>query len=487
MRRATTNAILNENHFYLHYQYWGTQMRNRIIGLAVVICLGLAGCEGDDGATGAAGATGATGPAGPSGTPLAVTRDDAIKTNANIAYAVYSDSYLTAIEMRTALQALVDAPSQANFDAAKAAWLASREPYGQSEVYRFRVGPIDALLPDGSIGQEGDGPEGSINAWPLGESLIDYVAAAVDGDADPEIPNSTAGIAGNVIADQTITITTATVRDNSELGGDERNVTSGYHAIEFLLWGQDLNADLSGTGTRDATGGQRPVSDYQTGGACTSGIGNGQADVICERRGQYLLAAADVLIEDLLTVVDAWNPNGTNNHYAAFVAGGDVSLAKILEGMGRLGFGELAGERMNIALLTNSQEDEHSCFSENTHRDILLNAKGIQNAFRGEYTRIDGEVLSGAGIDDLLLAEGFVESANAYRAALENTMIRISTIDQAAKAGMPFDTQIQMGITEPNISGSIQALSAQTDVLETVITDLGVTVGDIRQDTEEEI
>ncbi|MEL7375113.1 MAG: imelysin family protein, partial [Pseudomonadota bacterium] len=149
--------------------------------------------------------------------------------------------------------------------------------------------------------------------------------------------------------------------------------------------------------------------------------------------------------------------------------------------------GELAGERMNIALLTNSQEDEHSCFSDNTHRDIVTNAQGIVNSYFGEYTRIDGSVVDGAGIDDLLIAEGFTETANAFRAALETTMIRISTIDDMAKAGMPFDTQIQLGINEPNISGSIQALSAQTAVLETVITDLGVTVGDLRQDTEEDI
>jgi len=447
----------------------------------------LAGCEGDDGNDGATGPAGSTGPTGPSGIPNAVTRADVVRTNANIAYASYSDSYLMALDMRDALQALVNDPTDANLAAAKDAWLASREPYGQTEVYRFRVGPIDALLPDGSIGQEGDGPEGAINAWPLGEALIDYVANNVDGDEGPEIPGSTAGIAGNIIADTSITIDEAAIRDNFELGGDERNVTSGYHAIEFLLWGQDLNEDGSGTGARDASGGQRPVSDFQTGGACTSGVGNGQADEICQRRGQYLLVTADLLIEDLNSVVEAWNPNGTSNHYANYVAGGDTSLALILEGMGRMGFGELAGERMNIALLTNSQEDEHSCFSDNTHRDIFLNAKGIENAFRGEYTRIDGEVVSGAGIDDLLLAEGFADSANALRAALEDTMIKVGVIDTVAKSGTPFDNQIQIGINEPNVSGAIQALSSQTDVIEDVISDLGVTTGDLRQDTEEDI
>ncbi|MEM8548022.1 MAG: imelysin family protein, partial [Pseudomonadota bacterium] len=255
-------------------------MNRFVIGAVCVSLLALAGCEGDDGSTGPAGATGATGPAGPAGpagTPLLVTRADVVTTNANIAYASYSDSWLGAIALKGAIDALVASPTQDNFDAAKQAWLDVNEPYGQTEVYRFRVGPIDALLDNGTdggtLGMEGDGPEGAINAWPLAEALIDYVAPAVDGDSGPEIPGSTGAITGNIIADATFTIDAANLRANNELGGDERNLTTGFHTIEFLLWGQDLNADLSGTGTRDTTGGQRPVTDYQIGGACTSGVG----------------------------------------------------------------------------------------------------------------------------------------------------------------------------------------------------------------------
>ena len=462
--------------------------------LAGLVLLG--GCEGDDGSVGPrgpagpAGADGDDGAQGKTGTPAkTVTRDDVLRTNANIAYASYGDSLITALSLRTSLRALVANPTEQNLQAAKKAWLASREPYGQTEVYRFRVGPIDALLQNGSLGEDGDGPEGAINAWPLGEGLIDYVANDVDGDAGPEIASSVAGIADNIIADTASfpTIDESVIRANFERGGDERNVSSGYHAVEFLLWGQDLNADGAGGGRRDATPGQRPVSDYSTTpGGCTSGA-NPAIDATCTRRGQYLLAAADLLIDDLSRVVDAWNPNGTDNHYANFVAGGDRSLARILEGMGRMGFGELAGERMNIALLTNSQEDEHSCFSDNTHRDILLNAKGIDNAFKGEYVRLDGDTLDGAGIDDLLATEAMSELANEMRAALEDTMTKVGVIDQVAKTGEPFDNQIQRGINEPNVRGAIRALSAQTEVLERVISGLGVTTGDLRQDTEEDI
>ncbi len=466
--------------------------------LSVLAAFALGACEGDDGATGPRGPQGPAGPqgaqgdagaAGPAGTPSSVTREDVLRSNANIAYAAYGDSLLAAISMRRSLRAFVANPTEANLDAAKTAWLNSREPYGQTEVYRFRAGPIDALLDDGTLGEDGDGPEGAINAWPLGEALIDYVANSVDGDAGPEVASSVASISGSIIADTTSfpAIDAEVIRANFELGGDERNVSSGYHAIEFLLWGQDLNEDGSGSGRRDATPGQRPASDYSTiSGGCTSGS-NGADDEICVRRGQYLLAAADLLVEDLSSVVDAWNPNDADNHYASFVAGGDNSLALILEGMGRMGFGELAGERMNIALLTNSQEDEHSCFSDNTHRDIYLNAKGIQNAFEGEYVRLDRDVLDGAGIGELLVSEGMTELANEMRAALEDTMVKVGVIDHEAKSGVPFDNQVQIGIDEPNVLAAIRALSGQTEVLERVITGLGVSTGDLRQDTEEDI
>lgn len=453
--------------------------------LAVVV---LAGCDGDDGASGINGSNGTNGTDGTNGAdgsagvPTLVTVDDVLKTNANIAYASYSDSLISAIMLKSAIEDLIAAPSVETHKRAKEAWLTSREPYGQTEVYRFRNGPID----------NDDGREGQINAWPLAEAIIDYVANSVNGDSGFG-SDTTAAIAGNIITDTTSfpSITKATLEANFELGGDESNVTTGYHAIEFLLWGQDLNADGSGSDARDASAGQRPVSDYfsvDNGnvGACTSGF-DASDDSICERRGDYLLAATDLLIDDLADLVAAWNPSALGNHYQVFIAGGDTSLANILEGMGRLGSGELAGERISQALLADSQEDEHSCFSDNTHRDIFLNAKGVQNAFLGDYQRIDGSVISGAGIDDLLLTQGETALENALRAALEKTMISIAVIDQEAKSGVPFDNQIQMADKKLQIQAAIFNLAGsdqQTDVIEDVIQALGVVTGDLYQDTD---
>lgn len=453
--------------------------------LALLVVSTLTACvdDGKDGAQGAAGATGAQGTAGSNGVSTFVTRDDVVTTNANIAYAAYSDSLITAHELREALSELVSTPSEATMSAAKNAWLASREPYGQTEVYRFREGPIDALKADGTIGEEGDGPEGAINAWPLGEAIIDYVEVVVDGDSGPETPAN--ALSSNIIANTTDypVINAETLTSTFEFGEDERNVTTGYHAIEFLLWGQDLNEDFSGAGTRDSSGGQRPVSDYfTTVGTCTSGQVASVED-ICQRRGQYLLAAADLLIADLEPIVNAWTPK-TGVHYKAFVEGGDESLAKILEGMGRLSFGELAGERINIALTTDSQEDEHSCFSDNTHRDIYLNAKGVQNSFNAKYVRVDGEVIEGASIYDLLVVENQHELANKLRGSLEATMAAATVLDTKANSGMPFDVLIQEGIQQPNILAVIEGLVAQTDDIEQVIDALNVTTNDLKQDTD---
>ncbi|MFT5760035.1 MAG: putative iron-regulated protein [Alteromonadaceae bacterium] len=448
------------------------------ITAALIVACTLTACggadDGDDGAQGIAGTNGVQGEKGINGVSSFVTRDDVLKTNANIAYAAYSDSLISAISLRDSINIFVSSPTQMNLDAAKQSWLASREPYGQTEVYRFRGGPIDTNA-DGSEG----GVEGAVNAWPLGEAVIDYVAGEVDGD------DGTATLVGTNIINGTESIDQALLESLFEKNGDA-DVTTGYHAIEFLLWGQDLNADLTGAGIRDNTPGQRPVTDYALSADCTSGLGNVTTPNTCVRRGQYLQVVADVLIKDLTSVVEAWEPQA-GTHYKTFIAGGSTSLGRILEGMGRLSYGELGSERINIALINNSQEDEHSCFSDNTHRDIFLNAKGVQNTFNASYTRINGEVVDGASIHDLLVAEGHHELANQLRGSLESTMAAATVIDTKAKSGIPFDVLTASDIEQPNVVAVIAGLVAQTDDIELVRDALGVTTGDLRQDGSTDI
>ncbi|MEM7678030.1 MAG: imelysin family protein, partial [Myxococcota bacterium] len=317
-----------------------------------------------------------------------------LETNADIAFAAYSDAVDTAEALKAAVDALVAAPTQANLDAAKAAWLASREPYGQTEVYRFRASPIDDTDYNPANGE--DGPEGDINAWPLGEALIDYVVSGTDFTADQiGVTEHSTGVVDpnsptdNIISDTSITIDEALI-SNTATADDERDVISGYHAVEFLLWGQDLNADGNADtlDSRDSTPGNRPFTDYLQDTNCTSGPTANADGTICTRRAQFLQTATNKLLADLRSVRDAW---ATGSSYrTAFTTVNDLDAAKgrlleILTGMGTLSEGELAGERMQISLSGNSQEDEHSCFSDNTHRDIWLNAEGVSNSFRGVY------------------------------------------------------------------------------------------------------
>ncbi|MEM7788311.1 MAG: imelysin family protein [Bacteroidota bacterium] len=284
----------------------------------------------------------------------------ALSTYANVVAASYEDSYDAAVELDQAIDAFVAAPSQAGFDAAKQAWLASREPYGQTEAYRFANGPIDAA----------DGPEGLLNAWPLDESYVDYVV----GDLDAGIINRPGDFP---------TIDQDLILDLNEQGGEE-NVSAGYHAIEFLLWGQDLSA----TGA-----GERPYTDYTTAANA-------------DRRRDYLAAASDLLLVHLQEMVDAWETGASSNYRQTFTSlDAEQALRNVFTGIGTLAKSELAVERMFVAVNNQDQEDEHSCFADNTHRDIITNAEGIANVWRGSYTRTDGSTVSGTSLSDLVRAE----------------------------------------------------------------------------------
>jgi putative iron-regulated protein len=433
-------------------------MKFRPILLAPVLSLFAFAACGDSSGTGGSGGSG--------GAP-AVTHDLeklrlVLETNADVAFSGYSDAVTTAEALQTAIATFVAAPTEANHLAAKRAWLVAREPYGQTEVFRFRASPIDDTNYDTSDGE--DGPEGAINAWPLGEALIDYVKAGTDFGADQlEVSSHTTGVddpipPNNIINSTAIPIDEALLA-NTLTSEDERDVLAGYHAIEFLLWGQDLNADGSAdtktsreTGTD--TGGHRPATDFALDATCTSGPDAADPE-ICARRRQYLEVAVAKLVADLETVRDGWAPGA--DYRTAFttvdsVDAGKAKLLEILVGMGTLSEGELGGERMQIALSANSQEDEHSCFSDNTHRDIVLNAEGVANVYFGVYDGYDGDLdgaddvstnaVDGYGFDDYLRDLGLSDVAEAMESALATTKSGYETIDAAAREGTPFDVMI---------------------------------------------
>lgn len=379
---------------------------------------------------------------------------------ADIAHAVFSDALSTARQLQAANAVLLKQPTDANLQAARSAWLAARVPYMQSEVFRFGNSVVDDW-------------EGQLNAWPLDEGLIDYVAK--DYQAALGNPGATANIVANTklkVGEETLDlakITPQVLADLNEVGGSEANVATGYHAIEFLLWGQDLNGTNAGAG-------KRPVTDFAIDAkACTNGN--------CDRRREYLTAATQLLVSDLEEMVAEWQPGKADNYRAKLTAEPvEQGLRKMLFGMGSLSLGELAGERMKVALEANSPEDEHDCFSDNTHNSHFYNAKGVRNVYLGEYQRSNGQWVKGASLSSLV-AKRDGAADKALRQQLDTTEKNLQKLVDSAKSGVHFDQLIASGNKQGNavVHDGINALVAQTAGIEAAAKVLGI--NDLNPDT----
>ncbi|NUP11976.1 MAG: iron-regulated protein [Polyangiaceae bacterium] len=379
---------------------------------------------GDDTGTGAAGGGG-------SGGGSSLTDQDiqpVVDGYAGQVHDAYEIALTRARDLQTAVNAFVDAPSQETLDAARDAWVAARPAYLETEVFRFYGGPID---------NEETGPEGRINGWPLDEFYIDYVLGPNDEVMEVGIVNDPEGFPE---------ITKEVIAEANENGG-EKNLSAGFHAIEFLLWGQDQ----SETGP-----GNRPFTDYVVG---AEGTHSNQ-----DRRGEYLRAVTELLVEDIEFVEDAWEPG---EGYAATFVGDDPtqSLTKMLVGMGSLSGAELSTERMNNAYQERDQEEEHSCFSDTTHIDHLHDLLGIENVYLGRLGDEDG-----AGIDDLV---------KKVDAALDEKMkADLTAAKEAIEAiPQPFDQAIvddTAGGGREKIAAAIDSLEKLTDTTVDVATALGV-------------
>ncbi|MCZ7594996.1 MAG: peptidase [Hyphomicrobium sp.] len=365
------------------------------------------------------------------------------KTYADIAEAGYTDSLIEARKLKAAIDTLIKTPTEDNLATARKAWIAARVPYMQTEAFRFGNKIVDDW-------------EGRVNAWPLDEGLIDYVsqdyvdqAPANDLYVANVIANTSIKIAGEPVDTSNITKELLSGK-LQEAGGVESNVATGYHAIEFLLWGQDLNGTGPGAGNR-------PATDYDT-KSCTGGH--------CDRRAQYLEVVTDLLLDDLAFMAAQWGPDGAARQ-AVMADGGRAALIAIFKGLGSLSYGEMAGERMKLALLIHDPEEEHDCFSDNTHDAHYYDALGIRNLYLGSYKRLDGSVVAGPSASDLVRAKS-AEADARTRAALDETMQRMDAIGQRAKGGEAYDQMIGEGNEAGNalVDGAIQALIAQAKEFE---------------------
>jgi len=367
-------------------------------------CFFLTGCQ----QSGSSNSTGIT--------PKAVTGEDVVEHYANLVLATYSDALTAAERMRANIEVFCEAPSAGTLTAARDAYINARIPYLQSEVFRFYEGPID----------DENGPEGLLNAWPIDEAYIDSVVDA------PQ-----AGLINNPA--QMPEISPEALLAANEKDGEE-NISAGYHAIEFLLWGQDLSEEGPGA---------RPASDF---------VSAPNAD----RRRAFLLAATDLLVANLQGLVDEWQVKGLNYRQRFLTKPTDEALNNILTGMTMLSGFEMASERLMVAYDTQAQEDEHSCFSDTTHLDVIYDIQGINNVFFGSYTRLDdNETMHGASIYDLLHA------ADPNLAETLKVITRKS-LDAARDIPAPFDQAI---LGEDDAEGrlkilrSVEVLEAQSERL----------------------
>lgn len=358
---------------------------------------------------------------------------------ANIALANYSDALKDAKVLKDAIDEFAKKPTLENLNKAKVAWLLSRESYGQTEIFRLANGPVDAE--EGWIADAYGALEGQINAWPLDENMIDYTIDAEGKKTSGNIIDTIGSFnpGGEESKEVDVTkITVEAITDLNENGGDA-NVASGYHAIEFLLWGQDQdysNFLKDGITHGALTPGLRPLKDFTT-------------DKNASRRLAYLKAASEKLVADLEVITSAWEKDidGTKGLYQAALKGqltGDNAskniesadaLKQIIAGMGVFVKSELANERIAVAVLTPSEEDEHSCFSDNTHRDIVNNYLGFKNILTATY--------KGKKYGTSLLDSVDAETKTRIQELMKSIEEKINNIDEVAKTKEHFDYQIR--------------------------------------------
>jgi putative iron-regulated protein len=384
----------------------------------------------------------------------AVSGKDVVVHYADIAAATFEDSLLSAQDLQKSIDALIASPNEESLKAAKDSWKNARVYYQQSEAFRFGNPVVDAW-------------EGQLNAWPLDEGLIDYV----DTQYYQHVMGNV-GATANIIANPQLSIgvevkdlskiTPQLLADLNEIGGSEANVATGYHAIEFLLWGQDLNGSSAGAGNR-------PATDFQAGAGCTGGN--------CERRVQYLQALTALLVSDLEYMVAQWAPAGEYRQQL-LAEQPEQGMRRMFFGMGSLSLGELAGERMKVALEANSVEDEHDCFSDNTHASHFYDAKGIKNVYTGKYQRRDGSVLSGASLSAYVQARD-AEADAALLAALDETEASLGAMVASAESvenPMTFDMMIAEGNEKGRalITAAIASLVTQTGYIEKAANAAGI-------------
>ena len=361
-----------------------------------------------------------------------VTRSQVVKTYAANLEHGYDDAVQDAKDFKVVVDEFLASPTEKHLAAARTSWLASRAHYMLTEGARFYDGPIDVDPPNN---------EALINSWPLDEAYIDYTTT-LDDQGQPVVDESV----GIINMPKVLREITAEGLDELNAAGGDENISAGYHAVEFLLWGQALE---------DTGPGKRPASDYDRDGPRAN----------ADRRAQYLTVAVDGIISHLQDVADGWKPSA--EYRVGFEAAPNDSLTKIFTGLAKFSKGELAGQRIRAAYKSKERHDQHDCFSSKTLTDYTRDAIGVQNMYLGKYEDHDGP-----GLDELVRAVDPAEDAK-LQSLLQASIDALQAIPE------PFEASIAGADSSPGrkaIQAAIQALSDQGDEFGVAAAKLGLTI-----------
>ncbi|MBV9949251.1 MAG: iron-regulated protein [Myxococcales bacterium] len=273
--------------------------------------------------------------------------------------AAYEDAVAEIAALDEAVGRFVEAPDAAGLERCRAAWLSAHRWYGRGEVSRFYGGPMDRA-------------QNGMNEWPIDENFIDYT-----------IGNPGGGIINDPEAFPQITAPALASADEKGV----ETVSTGFHAIEFLLWGQRAD-QRQGPGTR-------PYTDYVEGGTAAHP----------DRRRAYLRVATSLLLDDMRGLAADWDPADPASYASRFLAGDPhEALTKMVRGFSQMAISELLYERLLDPLVSQDRKDEESCFSESTHADLVANAWSLEDFYLGQYRARSGVTRKGRSVSDLVRA-----------------------------------------------------------------------------------
>jgi putative iron-regulated protein len=334
----------------------------------------------------------------------------------------YAASLADAQALRTAVTAFLANPSDDTLTKARDAWVNGRRTWELTEAFRFYDGPVDVTDTE-------TGPISRLDGWPVDAAAIDYVD-----------DNPTAGIVNNMkLALTRPTLLTQELSSHAAI--------TGWHAIEFLLWGQEPAA-LGETG-------DRPVTDY---------LPNQPNN---DRRRAYLKLTTDMLVEDLHYLVESWDPKSRNSYAAAFrLLNQREALGRAMNGIAQLAGQELAINRLAAALDSSDRKKLTSRFSGTSYQDFVFALRGVRNVWTGDQ---GGETRPGlsliVGRVDPALAQKILHALDHAEESVGLLQVPIERETLPAPAGAPARQNAERAIADlKNFAALIRDAGAKMGV-----------------------